>query len=338
MNKQDSDTPPSARLFFDTINAHHRTAAIKAAVELDLFTAIGNSAAKAEEIAPRINASQRGVRILCDYLTMLGFLNKEGDRYSLTRDSATFLDRQSPMYAGGITRFLLTPDLTGAFSDLAGAVRKGGAVGQGTVAPEHPVWIEFARSMVPMMMSAAGALTEIVALDPSRETKVLDIAASHGMWGISFAKKNPRARIVALDWAPVLKLTRESAERAGVADRFSTVAGSAFDVEFGTDYDLVLVPNFLHHFNANDCVRFLKKAHAALRRDGRIAIVEFVPNPDRISPPESAGFSLIMLATTPEGNAYTFAEFEEMLARAGFQSPEAHSLPPAFTAIIARAN
>ncbi len=241
------------------------------------------------------------------------------------------------MYAGGMTHFLLTPEIAGAFDDLANAVRKGGAVGEGTVAPEHPVWLEFARNMGPMMIPAASALAEIVALDPSRETRVLDISASHGMWGISFAKKNPRARITALDWAPVLKLARESAARAGVANRFGTIAGSAFDVDFGSDYDLVLVPNFLHHFNFTDCVRFLKKARAALRREGRIAIVEFVPNPDRVSPPESAGFSLIMLATTPEGDAYTFAEFEEMLAQTGFTAPKAHSLPPTFTAIIAQA-
>jgi ubiquinone/menaquinone biosynthesis C-methylase UbiE len=335
--KNNGEAAPSAKLFFETINAYQRTAAIKAAVELDLFTAIGQNAATALEIAARVDASPRGVRILCDYLTILGFLNKDGDRYSLTSDSAAFLDRKSPTYAGGMTQFLLMPEIAGAFDDLAKAVRKGGAAGQGTVAPEHPVWIEFARSMAGMMIPAGSALAEIVALDPSRETRVLDIAASHGMWGISFAKKNPRARITALDWDPVLKLTRESAERAGVGDRFNTIAGSAFDVEFGSDYDLVLVPNFLHHFNFTDCVRFLKKARAALRRDGRIAIVEFVPNPDRVSPPESAGFSMIMLATTPEGDAYTFAEFEEMLRQSGFQAPQAHSIPPTFTAIVARA-
>ncbi|MGE5209128.1 MAG: methyltransferase [Alphaproteobacteria bacterium] len=335
--KDTGKAAPSAKLFFETINAYQRTAAIKAAVELDLFTAIGEKPATATEIAPRLGASQRGVRILCDYLTILGFLNKDGDRYSLTRDSAAFLDRKSPTYAGGMTQFLLMPEIAGAFDDLAKSVRKGGAVGEGTLAPEHPVWIEFARSMGGMMIPAGSVLAEIVALDPSRETRVLDISASHGMWGISFAKKNARARITALDWAPVLKLTRESAERAGVADRFDAIAGSAFDAEFGSDYDLVLVPNFLHHFNFADCVRFLKKARSALRRDGRIAIVEFVPNPDRVSPPESAGFSIIMLATTPEGDAYTFAEFEEMLRQSGFQAPQAHSIPPTFTAIVAKA-
>ena len=87
------------------------------------------------------------------------------------------------------------------------------------------------------------------------------------------------------------------------------LAGSAFDVDLGTDYDVVLVPNFLHHFNPADCVRFLKRCHAALRPGGRVAIVEFVPNPDRVTPPQAAGFSLVMLATTPERDACTFDEY-----------------------------
>lgn len=334
-----SNTPvPSPKLFFETVNAYQRTAAIKAAIDLDLFSAIGDTPATAAEIAQRRKSAERGVRILGDYLTVLGFLTKGGDRYALTADTALFLDRKSPAYAGGITQFLLAPELMRGFDDVAGAVRKGGTVRSdlGTIAPEHPVWMEFARGMAPLMVPPAQIVADLIALDPTRATKVLDVSASHGMWGIAFAKKNPRTEVVALDWAPVLEVAQENAERAGVADRLSTIAGSAFEVDLGSDYDVVLVPNFLHHFNVEDCVRFLKKVHAALRKDGWIAIAEFVPNADRVTPPEAAAFSLIMLATTPEGDAYTLAEFHQMLERAGFKSPESHPLPPAATAIMAR--
>ena len=107
-------------------------------------------------------------------------------------------------------------------------------------------------------------------------------------------------------------------------------------MDLGSGYDVVLLPNFLHHFNKQDCVRFLKKVHAALREGGRVAIAEFVPNPDRVSPPEVATFSFIMLANTPEGDAYTLPEFEEMLTSAGFRAVESHDLPPVATAVIAQ--
>ena len=333
----DKTPEPSPNLFFEAINAYQRTAAITAAIELDVFTAIGEGGATAAEVAQRNGASPRGTRILCDYLTLLGFLTKNGDRYALTQDSAMFLSRKSPAYAGGVIKFLLSGELTRGFEKLSDAVRKGGTADTelGTTAAEHPVWVEFARAMAPLMMPGSQALAEMVPLDESRPGKVLDISASHGMWGIAFAKKYRRASLVAVDWAPVLEVTRENAQQAGVADRFSTIAGNAFEVDFGSDYDVALIPNFLHHFNMEDCVRFLGRVHAALRNGGRVAIAEFVPNPDRVSPPESAGFSLIMLATTPEGDAYTFPEYKEMLRRAGFAPPEAHPLPPISTAIIA---
>jgi len=87
-------------------------------------------------------------------------------------------------------------------------------------------------------------------------------------------------------------------------------------------YDLVLIPNFLHHFDPPSCTNFMRKVHAALAPGGRAAIAEFVPNPDRISPPTAAAFSMMMLATTPAGDAYTFVELESISKNAGFARVE----------------
>ena len=330
--------PPSPVLFFDTLTAYQDTAALKAALELELFTAIGQSGATAAELATKCGAAERGIRILSDYLVILGFLEKSGDRYSLTRDSATFLDQGSPAYAGGAAAFLLSPTIRGAFDELAAAARKGGTTQseEGTMAPEHPVWIDFARGMAPMMTPPAQALAGLLPLDATRPSRILDVAAGHGVYGIAVAQKNPLAQLVALDWAPVLEVARENAKAAGLAERFSTIAGSAFEVDLGENYDVVLVPNFLHHFDPPTCVTFLKKAHGALRPGGCIAIVEFVPNPDRVTPPEAASFSLVMLATTAAGDAYTFEELNNMLSQAGFKRAQQHPLPPSVaTAVIA---
>ena len=334
----ENDNAPSPVQIFQTLTAYQNTAALKGALALDLFTAVGDNGGTAAELATRCNAAERGLRILCDYLTVLGFLEKKSDRYHLTKDSAAFLNKKSPSYAGGAAEFLLSDHLMTAFADVAGAVRKGGTTlaGAGSMAPEHPMWLSFARGMSWLMMPGAQALAGIVPLDPVRDSKVLDISASHAIWGLSFAQRNPRAHVVALDWAPVLKVARENAERMKLAERFGTIEGSAFEVDFGGDYDLILLPNFLHHFDAATCVRLLQKCRAALGENGRVAIVEFVPNPDRVSPPDAATFSLVMLVSTERGDAYTFAEFEQMLDEAGFTAIEQHPLPPGVsTAIIA---
>ncbi len=155
--------------------------------------------------------------------------------------------------------------------------------------------------------------------------RVLDIAAGHGLFGIEIAKQNPQAQVTGLDWAPVLRVALKNAEKAGVKDRYDMLPGSAFEVEFGGPYDVVLLTNFLHHFDKPTNVGLLKKVRAALKPGGRAATLEFVPNEDRVSPPMPAAFAMTMLTTTAEGDAYTFSELSAMYDEAGFNGDEGAS-------------
>jgi ubiquinone/menaquinone biosynthesis C-methylase UbiE len=330
---------PSPEHFFQSTNAYQRTAALKAAVELELFTAVAEGNRDARSIAARCDASERGVRILCDFLVVNGFLTKDGGTYGLTQDSAVFLDRRSPAYMGGALEFLLAPTLLKGFEDLAGAVRKGGTVipEGGTVAAENPLWVKFARAMAPMAAPVAGALPPLVGAKTEGEFKVLDIAAGHGLYGLAFARHNPEAEVVALDWPAVLEVAKENAGKVGAAGRYSTIEGDAFGADFGEGYDVVLLTNFLHHFDPPTCEQLLRKVRAALKEGGAALTLEFVPNEDRVTPPLSAAFSLTMLAGTPAGDAYTYPELERMFRGAGFSNSEAHQLQASpQTAIVSR--
>ena len=324
-----AEAHPNPSRIFQALNAFQQTAAMRAAIELDVFTAIGEGQSTAAEIARRVNASERGTRILCDYLTIMGFLAKNSAHYGLAPDAAMFLDRRSPAYMGSAARFLNAPEIVRGYDNLAEAVRRGGTVmsAEGTVTPENPLWVEFARSMAPLMMMPAEAIAGIVRADEGGKCRVLDIAAGHGLFGSTIARHNPQAEIVALDWPNVLEVAKENARKAGVAGRYSTLVGSAFDVDFGSGYDLVLLTNFLHHFDMPTCETLLRKVHAALAPGGRAVTLEFVPNDDRVTPPEAAFFSMIMLGSTPHGDAYTFAEFDCMFRNAGFARNE-HIRPP----------
>ena len=327
---------PSPQLFFQTINAHQRTEALKAAIELEVFTAIGEGNTTAAEIAKRCQTSERGMRILCDYLTIMEMLTKQGDRYGLTLDSATFLDKRSPAYLGSATEFLCSPQMFENTKRLADAVRKGGTVmeDEGTVSKENPLWVNFARGMAPLMAMPAQLMAKLVEPQPAGKLKILDIAAGHGLFGIAFATNNPDAEITAVDWQPVLEVAKENAQRFGVADRYQSIPGNAIEVEFGTGYDLVLLTNFLHHFDPPTNEALLRKVYAALADGGRAVTLEFVPNDDRVTPPDSAGFSLIMLIGTPSGDAYTFSQLEKMFAGAGFSRSTLHALPPTFQQVV----
>jgi len=330
-------TPTPDRIF-QIINAFQSSQALKGAIDLGLFTALGGESATAAALASQIGASEKGTRILCDFLVIAGLLQKEGDEYRSSPDAALFLDKRSPAYFGSVGQFMLTPEIANAYSDMATVVRKGGTVlpGQGTVEPENPIWVDFARSMVPLMMPSAAFIADLVTRDypADQPMKVLDIAAGHGMFGISIAARHPGAEIHALDWPAVLEVAAENAQQAGVTDRHKGVPGSAFDHPFGEGYDLVLLTNFLHHFDRPTCTNLLRKIHAALRDGGRVVTLEFVPNEDRVTPPQQAAFAMIMLATTAAGDAYTFAELEGMAAEAGFRTSELHRLTAAPQSVV----
>jgi len=318
------------------MSAHQRTEALKTAIELELFTAIGEGNTTAAEIAKRCQASEKGVRVLCDYLTIMEMLTKQNGQYGLTLDSSVFLDKRSPAYVGGAVEFLASPLLAGSAKFMTEAVRKGGTAmpDDGTIGPDNGVWVTFARGMAPLMSLPSQLMAKLVDLKADRKLRILDIAAGHGLFGISFAQHNPQAEITAVDWKGVLEVAKENAQKAGVADRYSTIEGSAFDVEFGSGYDVVLLTNFLHHFDPPTCETLLRKIRAALADGGRAVTLEFIPNEDRVTPPEAAGFSMTMLLSTPSGDAYTFAELEKMFANAGYSRSTLHPLPPTIQQVV----
>src|SRR6185503_6104382 len=211
--------------------------------------------------------------------------------------ASMFLDRHSGAYVGSAITFLTNPTIVEAFARLTAAVRRGGTALEqdGTVAADATVWIDFARAMKGLAGFTAELVAGLLEVEAAnRPLKVLDVAAGHGMFGIAIARRQPRAEVTALDWAGVLAVAKENARAAEVADRVHLLPGDAFTTDLGSGYDLVLLPNFL------------RRVRAALAPGGRVAVVEFIPNDDRVSPPDAATFALVMLATTPAGDAFTY--------------------------------
>ena len=136
---------------------------------------------------------------------------------------------------------------------------------------------------------------------------------------VAAALRGVVANLIGVDQNPQ---TVDLAAHIGFVDHATMDLASALEA-----CDLVLLANFIHHFDRETCVRLLRKVRAALIDGGHVATVEYAPNDDRVTPPRAAGFALVMLATTPAGDAYTSTELVQMFTEAGFSSTRQCTLP-----------
>src|SRR5580700_475589 len=187
-NGNHAEAPLNPGIVFDMVQAVQRTAALKAAIDLDIFRGVGQGPGDVASIAKHAKASERGIRILCDFLVINGVLAKENGKYQHTPTSAAFLDPRSPACMASVAQFLSAPALLEPFARLTEVVRDGRTTlaGDGTVEPDNPVWVLFAENMAPMTGPLAGPLAAValegIGLDGHEgPVRVLDIAAGHGL-------------------------------------------------------------------------------------------------------------------------------------------------------------
>ena len=215
-----------------------------------------------------------------------------------------------------------------AFQNLTTAVQKGSTAlsKNGFLAPDHPAWTAYAKSMAPVMQVPAKRLAQYLDPKADQPLAILDIAAGHGLFGLALAQQNSKTTVTAIDWPNVLTVAQTHAQERGLSNQFKTLSGNAFDTPFGNPHDITILANILHHFDPNACITLLKKVYGNLSPNGRVAILEFIPNTDRVSPPEEAAFALVMLATTLNGDVYTVDELNNMCLQAGFSHTHLHAL------------
>lgn len=321
--------PISTNPVYDVCLSYQKTAAMNAAIKLDIFTKIGDHSLSVEQISSGTGASLRGVRILCDFLCVIGLLEKKTNLYNLSVEAKRFLDGKSPHCLADIIDFLAAPEMVSLImDDPLSYVITGGASGLTNISPDNPVWVRFAQAMIPFTSVTAKRTAAYITSRAMHPLNLLDVAAGHGLFGIEVAKLRGDASVTAIDSANVLEIAKNNADSAGLGNRYKTISGDAFELDWGNNYDLILLPNILHHFDPDGCVHLLVKARQSLCAKGSVLVIDMMPNPDRVSPPEQAAFAFFMLATTPQGDAYTFAEHETMARDAGLTLVDSMQLLP----------
>jgi 2-polyprenyl-3-methyl-5-hydroxy-6-metoxy-1,4-benzoquinol methylase len=296
---------------------------LQTAVELQVFDYVDQSPLSLDELCSRTGASHRGMRALLNALVGFEFLTRNQDGgYALTPESETFLVRNKPAYRGEFFTFI--PGMIQHWLDLKDSVKSGQPV---VAVNSEREGADFFREFVKALFNVnfAPANTLAAALKGKREvTSVLDLAAGSGVWGIVLAEQFPHARVTAVDFPAVLEVTKETADRYGVADRFHFSAGDLLVAEFGTQHDLAVLGHILHTEGESRSRQLLQKVFHSLAPGGMIAIAEWLVNETRTAPPHSLMFAVNMLIHSTEGDTFSFEEINAWLSAAGFR--DAHLL------------
>ncbi len=307
---------------------------LQTAVELQIFDLIDASPMSLAELSSRTGASVRGLRALLNALVGFEFLRKDdGGRYALTPESEAFLVRNKPAFRGDF--FTFVPGMIQHWLNLKEVVKSGKPVV--TINSEQEgadFFREFVKSL--FNINFAPAMTLAAELKGKREvSSILDLATGSGVWGIVLAEQFRRARVTAVDFPAVLEVTKETAEKHGVADRFRFVGGDLLAVDFGAQHDVAVLGHILHTEGQERSRQLLSKVFASLVAGGTIAIAEWLVNETRTAPPHSLMFAVNMLLHSSDGDTFSFEEISNWLSQAGFHTARQLDAPGVSPLILA---
>ncbi len=317
---------------FQLLLGYRGAAILRAAIELDCFTAVGEGKRTAAEIAAARGGTERSVRILLDALAAAApkLLKKSGPRYALTPLSKRYLVGSSGDFVGPLMPLYGHRMMWDAFHDLPKAVRAGTSVLEKDAhAPDQTFWEDFARATAKDAVPRARAMLRLLGKLPAGGD-VLDIACGSGAYGATFARRLPGARVTLLDRPNVLAVTRKLVD---VPVRY--IEGDLFAADFGGPYDVAIASHVFHHFDREECAGLARKIAGALKPGGRLVIQEFLPDEGRSKKTQALFFAVTMLVWTRAGDAYALSDYRAWLRDAGFGRVTSRSLDQPGDLIVA---
>src|SRR5579875_323328 len=293
--------------------------AVKAALELDLFSVLKQGGQTAGEIAAGLACDPRGTKILLDALVGLELVGRVDDRYRLTEPADLYLVQSSPLYIGDYLK--RADELDREWSRLTEAIRAGHPVRQVNHDDEAQKFFpDLAAARFPLNYTTAQMVARQLAVETLLPgARVLDIACGSGVWSIAMAELNKNLQVDAVDFPPVLAVTRRFAERCEVLHQYAFIPGNWREVKLEENtYDVAILGHILHSEGRDLSRQLLKLCHDVLQPGGRLVIAEFMPNNDRTGPPWPLLFELNMFLLTERGCVFTANELSSDLEEAGF--------------------
>ncbi|MEE9561565.1 MAG: methyltransferase [Thermoanaerobaculia bacterium] len=308
MNKGSSDP-------IDEIASGYKASQILlTANRLGVFTTLEGGPLTASELAAKMRTDPRATRILCDALASLALLDKTEEVYSSSTLALEFLLPDSPLSKRAMLWH--TAKLYERWSKLYDVVRTGQPVPEAEIDTRlRGDSRDFARAMADVGRLAAESACEV--LDLSAVRRLLDVGGGPGVYALAFARSHPQLHAVIFDSEETLEVAQDNIARQKLENRVSIRVGDAFVDDLGGPYDFIFISNLLHIYSEEENRKLLARCAKALEPGGRLAVKDFLLDPDRLSPAGGAVFAVNMLLSTEGGDSYTAEEVQQWLEDAG---------------------
>lgn len=298
----------------DAIYSLMKARSLMAGVRLGLFEALRDGARTAAEVAASRGLDAECTGLLLRMLTFAGYMRQKGDRFSLARLGRQSLIAGSPLELRGYIEWNYTQwDFVAHLEEL---VQTGRGLDFHETMTDPAQWADYQRGMLELARFDAPILAARVPVRKGAR-RLLDIAGSHGLLGAAICRRHPPMRSVVLDLPRAVEAARELAREAGVDDVVEHRAGDLHTADFGTDQDVVLLSNILHHFRPDANVAILRRAQACLAPEGTVAIWE-IERPDRGAKAGAGDGAALFFRLTSTAACYSGKEYAGWLAEAGF--------------------
>jgi hypothetical protein len=334
----------SDRKILDTAFGFWSSKVLLTAVELGVFTEIGDGGLTGEELGERLGLHPRGIWDFFDALVAMKILERQGDGpdaiYRNSEASATYLTKESPRYIGGILE-MLNARLYSYWHDLPVALRTGKPQNEAKHG-QKPMFEElyadvsrleqFMRAMTGLSRVNFEAFAE--KFDLSKYKTLCDVGGATGLLSILVTKKNPHLRAITFDLPMVEPIARKTIAAENLSDRISVASGSFFEDPLPRA-DVITMGMILHDWNLEKKQHLIHAVHEALPEGGAFVVIENLIDDARRENLFGLLMSLNMLIEFGDAFDFTGADFRKWCQEAGFRRFEVHHLSGPCSAAVA---
>lgn len=292
--------------------------AVALALDIGLFEALAEGPATAADLAGPLDCDPDGLRPMLGFLAALGYVTRDGDRFSNTAMTEAWLREEPGSVASWLTFWA---EVVFPFWDahLESSVRTGGPpLTLYEWLDDHPEYWQTAHE-------GFGAVAEVVAptvvddLALTADARVLDVGGGHGRYAAELAARHPDVRVTVLDTKPARDVAEDTAARHGVADRVSFRVADYESDSLGEGYDVALLFNVVHAHDGSENTALFERVRQALAPGGRLYVLDQFEGTGRTSLARATiGFVDLTYLVTLGQRAHDEADVRAWLADAGF--------------------